>query len=132
MVKPIDSFNALNLTMPKFDVPSVTLPDHKLNPAKWTHERLCNYIKTFEEGLDQEHEIGARLVSFGTTVTFHIEHVGYWGPDIISFEGKDEAGNKVQLIQHVSQLSVLLMAMKKVGEEPRRTGYILTSDTTAD
>lgn len=95
----------------------------EVNHAEWTYERLGEYIKAFENDLDDEHEIGARLVSFGQSVTFHIENMGYWGPDIINFYGVNTDGEKVQLIQHISQLSVLLVAMKKLGEKPRRIGF---------
>jgi hypothetical protein len=98
--------------------------NYTTNPAKWMHERLGNYIKDFEAQLDFEHEIGARLVSFGQAITFHIQNVGYWGPDIISFDGVNSEGERVQLIQHTSQLSVLLIAMKKLDENPRRIGFI--------
>lgn len=94
------------------------------NPAKWTHERLGEYIYRFEERLDEDHEVGARLVSFGSEVTFHIEDMDFWGPDIITFHGVNSDGARVQLIQHVTQLSVLLVAMKKSGEKARRIGFL--------
>lgn len=94
------------------------------NQAEWTYKRLGDYIKKFEEKLDGDHEIGARLVSFGGVVTFHISDVGYWGPDIITFKGKNDNGEDVQLIQNISQLSVLLVAMKKLDECPKRIGFI--------
>ena len=105
--------------------PQSVIDAHKLNPAQWTYERLAEYIKDFEATLDNEHEIGARLVSFGQNVTFHIEDIGYYGPDIIHFDGRNEAMEKVQLIQHVSQLSVLLVAVKKQQDKPRRIGFRL-------
>jgi len=105
--------------------PRSVIDTHKLNPAQWTYERLAEYIKEFEAALDNDHEIGARLVSFGQNVTFHIEDIGYYGPDIIHFEGRNEAMEKVQLIQHVSQLSVLLVAVKKQQDKPRRIGFVL-------
>jgi hypothetical protein len=101
------------------------IPESVTNPAKWMYSRLVTYIKSFEEGLDKDHEIGARLVSFGQSITFHIENIGYHGPDIISFKGVDDKGQAVQLIQHTSQLSVLLIAVKKQTETPRRIGFIL-------
>ncbi|PSU21965.1 hypothetical protein CTM88_20555 [Photobacterium aquimaris] len=104
---------------------NIKIPSSQLSPAAWTYERLGMYIKDFEADLDSEHEIGARLVSFGQSITFHIQKVGYHGPDIISFDGIDSNGQKVQLIQHMSQLSVLLMAMKKLEDEPKRIGFIL-------
>ncbi|GHO52378.1 DUF6173 family protein [Ktedonobacter robiniae] len=105
-------------------------PSHKVNPAKWTYERLSKYINDFESSLDNDHEIGARLVSFGQAITFHIEDIGYYGPDIISFDGRNEAGEKVQLIQHISQLSVLLVAVQKQQEQPRRIGFRLKASSS--
>jgi uncharacterized protein DUF6173 len=96
----------------------------EFNPAQWPYERLGNYVKGFESRLDNDHEIGARLVNFGQSVTFHIEDIGYHGPDIISFAGTNEKGERVQLIQNIAQLSVLLVAMKKAGASARRIGFI--------
>jgi len=95
-----------------------------VNPAQWMHQRLGEYVKGFESQLDDHHEIGARLVSFGATVVFHIEDIGYYGPDIITFRGTNDHGERVQLIQHISQLSVLLVAVKRLHETARRIGYI--------
>ena len=95
------------------------------NPAEWMHERIVRSINDFENELDQDHEVGARLVSFGSTISFHIADVGYWGPDIITFYGVDEQGQAVQLIQHTNQLSVLLIAVKKQQQKARRIGFTL-------
>jgi hypothetical protein len=95
------------------------------SPAEWMYNRLVEYIKNFENKLDYEHEVGARLVSFGQSITFHISNIGYYGPDIISFYGTDEKGQAVQLIQHTSQLSVLLIAVEKKTDKPLRIGFDL-------
>jgi hypothetical protein len=124
---PADDAAACRLSQVVAPVPA-TLPragEPGANPARWMYERLATYIKQFEARLDEQHEIGARLVSFGTQLTFHIEDMGYYGPDMIVFYGKNDAGEPVQLIQHTSQLSVLLVAVRKNGERPRRIGFIL-------
>lgn len=89
--------------------------------------RIVSYIREFEANMDAAHEVGARMVSFGDTVQFHIVDMGYWNPDIITFDGLDEAGRRMKLIQNVSQLNVLLIAMPKRAEhdEPRRIGFVL-------
>lgn len=112
--------------------PLISLPVSKTNPAKWMYTRLKEYILDFEAGLDEEHEVGARLVSFGQTLTFHIDDIGYYGPDIITFSGITDTGEKVQLIQHIYQLSVLLMALRKLEEKPRRIGFKLVKDDQAE
>jgi uncharacterized protein DUF6173 len=107
-------------------VPSVPTvkPPSSTNPAQWMYERLGKYIQEFEAELDNDHEVGARLVLFGQSITFHIQRMGYSAPDMIIFYGISEKMGKVQLIQHLSQFSVLLVSMVKQQEKPRRIGFL--------
>jgi hypothetical protein len=95
------------------------------SPAESVFRRLVLYIREFEAQLDQNQEVGGRMVSFGTAVQFHIMDMGFWGPDIITFDGVDENGSRMKLIQNISQLNVLLVAMPKrrPEAEPRRIGF---------
>jgi len=113
------------LVVPDFSIPRVTLPTSVTNPAQWAHERIVRSIIKFEANLDADHEIGARLVSFTDKEIIHIEDVGYWGPDFVIFYGRNVDGQPVELIQHVSQTNVLLVAAKKEGEKARRIGFDL-------
>ena len=94
------------------------------NPVVSAFESLGQYVKEFEAGLDSDHEIGARLVSFGSAITIHVQSVGYARPSLMTFSGVSEKGDKVQLVQHISQLSFLLVAVKKIGDTPYRIGFI--------
>src|SRR6516162_24909 len=67
-------------------------------------EKLIRAIHHFDAELDQEHEAGMRLVSFGQTITFHVLDVRYHNPSLLFFKGIRETGQQVELIQHVSQL----------------------------
>jgi hypothetical protein len=102
--------------------------------AEAMFHRIVAYIREFEANLDREHEIGARMVSFGDTVQFHIVDMGYWNPDIVTFDGVDEGGRRMKLIQNISQLNVLLIAMPKriEHEEPRRIGFVLENKAVGD
>lgn len=117
--------------MPAF-TPGLLKPPVTVNPAKWMHERIVHSINEFEKDLDPDQEIGARLVSFGSDVTFHIEDVSFWGPDMIIFEGFSSEGKKVRLLQHTSQLNILLVATKKIHEKPRRIGFDLAERLDRD
>lgn len=109
-----------NDLMPRFDS-SLLMPPKDQNLADEFHKRLIEWINDFHRDLDDQHEVGARLVSFGQTVTFHIEDIGYWNPSLISFQGKNENGEPVELIQHVSQISILLIALKRENvQQPKR------------
>lgn len=63
----------------------------------------------------------------GEAGVLRIEGMGFFDPDIVTFYGRDPVGGKTQLIQHVSQLSVLLRAMPKMVKEakPNRIGFRL-------
>lgn len=96
------------------------------SPAQWAYERLVLYIQNFEEQLDTDHEVAMGLVGADAGV-LQIEGIGYFAPDVLTFYGLNEDGARTQLIQHVSQLNVMLIAQPKLREEdaPRRIGFRL-------
>lgn len=96
-----------------------------LTPAKSMYERLCVQIKDFQKTLDSTQEVGASLVSFNSDHVFHIIDLGYHGTDMIIFYGENNSGNKMTLLQHVSQLNVLLIAVPSLDKSKpaRRIGF---------
>jgi hypothetical protein len=101
-------------------------------PAKWMYERVAAQIIEFEKQLNDEEEIGGRLVAAPGEGVFHIDDIGYWGPDMLIFHGKNQHGRPVQLLQHYTQLSVLLTAVPKESDIPRRIGFDLARRLEAD
>jgi len=99
---------------PKHDISKLITPIAQPYSASEFHKRLVEMIKRFDRQLDQEHEVGMRLVSFGQTITFHVTSMGYCNPSLIQFNGILEDGSLVELIQHISQISFLLMAVKRL------------------
>jgi hypothetical protein len=54
-------------------------------------------------------------------VIFHLHNMGYWNPSLISFSGTTENGEPVELIQHISQISLLLMKLPRTNpSEPKK------------
>ncbi|WP_425051455.1 DUF6173 family protein [Psychromarinibacter sp. S121] len=103
------------------------------SPARWAYERLILYIRNFEKQLDNQHEVAMGFTGAEAGV-IRIEGIGYYDPDIVTFYGTDPAGGRNQLIQHVSQLNVLLRAVpKRTAEDaPRRIGFRLAADLEED
>ncbi|WP_342078025.1 DUF6173 family protein [Yoonia sp. SS1-5] len=103
-------------------------PVAKKSPAQWAYERIIMYIQNFEKQLDNDHEVGMGLAG-GNTGVIRIEGLGYYDPDIVTYYGTSEAGAKTQLIQHVSQLNVTLIASPKHIDqpEPKRIGFRLAA-----
>lgn len=104
-------------------------PVKNKSPAQWAHERLILYIRSFEEQLDGDHEVAMGFTG-GDAGVIRIEGMGYFDPDIVTFYGTDDRGARTQLVQHVSQLSVMLRAMPKPSgaEKPNRIGFRLAAD----
>lgn len=100
------------------------------SPAEWAYERLILYIRNFEDQLDRDHEVAMGFTGNDAGV-LRIEGLGYFDPDIVTFYGSDEDGIRMQLIQHVTQLNVVLRAVVREQPSeaaPRRIGFRLAQD----
>ena len=96
------------------------------NPAEWAFVRLSKMIEAFEAGIDKDEEVAASLVGVPGDGTMRIEDVGFWGPDLIMFFGKNADGKPVRLIQHYGQINVMLSVAKKPEDRPAlRIGFQL-------
>jgi hypothetical protein len=109
-------------------------PSPALDPARWMYARIVRAIEEFEKGLSPDEEIGGRLVATPGEDVFHVQHVAFWSPDMIMFEGVSQAGRRVQLLQHYSQLSLLLTSVPKgkPEEAPNRIGFELVRKMEAE
>lgn len=108
-----------------FDGPHNFDTDEK-SEARWAYERMVKYIRNFESQLNPDEEVAMGFAGSDAGVV-RIEGLGYYDPDILTFYGRDEDGMKTQLVQHVTQLSVMLRAVpKSLPEIPaRRIGFDL-------
>lgn len=104
-------------------------PVEQKSPAQWAYERIILYLKSFEESLDNEHEVAMGFTG-GDAGVLRIEGMGYFDPDIVTFYGSDPTGAKTQLIQHVTQLNVMLRTLPKAvkTDAPNRIGFRLAQD----
>jgi len=108
-------------------------PVSQKSPAEWAYERLILYIQNFEKQLDADHEVAMGFTG-GEAGVLRIEGMGFFDPDIITFYGTDATDARTQMIQHVSQLTVMLRALPKpIAAEPaNRIGFRLAADLEAD
>lgn len=97
--------------------------------ADWKYKKIVEQIRDFEAALDDEHEVALRLASFGTSIVMTVTDIGYQNPDMLYFYGFVK-GKNAQLIQHISQLNFLLLAVEKQtpNTPPRRIGFALASE----
>jgi hypothetical protein len=125
------------IQMPKInfqEIGPIARPQFVINAeqgiASKFYKRLSEWITNFDKSLDDNHEVGVRLVSFGQSMSFHLEGMGYYNPFLISFSGFTEDGQPVELIQHVNQISILLMKLpRKNPNEPKKPiGFNIGAD----
>ena len=85
------------------------------------YQRIVALINNFESELPDTMQAGGRLVSAGD-ITFSIQDIGYWDPNMIVFYGELSDGSAVELVQHLSRLNLLLVAVPRQDDiqKPRR------------
>lgn len=107
---------------PKIDVRNYNLADY-------SYDVIMERIKEFEDELDDDHEVAVKLASFGQTVIMSVTDIGYSNPSTLVFYGYVD-GQYAMLVQHMSQLNFLLLAVKKAEPEkpPRRIGFVPPSE----
>jgi hypothetical protein len=133
----IKGFVVPQMEIPRFDFPKIERPQFIKNAeqgiASQFHKRLAEWISKFDESLDDNHEVGVRLVNFGQTLSFHLEGMGYYNPFLISFSGVTGDGQPVELIQHVNQISILLMKLRRkdLSQPKKPIGFKIGADNPA-
>ena len=91
------------------------------NDGKKIFNQVLHLIADYEKQLDDEHEIGLELCNFVNSTVMNIEQIGLCEPCLMVFYGT--INNKpAQLIQHTSQVNILLTTVEKEdpNEKPRR------------
>lgn len=81
------------------------------------YKRLREFVENFQRPLDHEHEAWMHVGG----VTVRPDHIGFSNPSLIVFKGELESGEPFLLVEHVSQLSVLVYAVKREHpEQPKK------------
>jgi hypothetical protein len=62
-------------------------------------------------------------VSFGPSITFYLLEIGYCNPGLIILYGQLPDGELVELVQHISQISILFTKLPKQGEARKPFGF---------
>jgi hypothetical protein len=103
--------------------PAFPKPIIPRNPAEKAVERLGEQIAAFESSLTPEEEVGAILIGAPGGIVFHMTRIYAINMDLLGFEGLNEHRKPLRLVQHVTQLSILLTALPKLDSEARRIGF---------
>ncbi|MBK0415209.1 hypothetical protein JD974_12415 [Chromobacterium haemolyticum] len=87
-------------------------------------DTLVSQITCFEKETSNSEVVGALLASFGQAVTIQLKSLSRDG-QFICMVGFTDDGSEATLIQHYSQVSLLLLKMPKpAGFEKQRIGFL--------
>ena len=122
IIKQTSEDNINNAVTIEGPIERQTLEDYLT--ADYKFEVLRTEIEEFQNKLSDEYDVVLAMASFGNDMVLQVTEIGYHNPDMLFFYGNVD-GNAVQLIQHMSQLNFMLMAMKKQDpeKEPNRIGF---------
>src|SRR5687767_10882094 len=97
--------------------------DRKNNPAGYALERLTQLIASFQNDLAKDVEVGISVGGSGSAAPFRLRSIKASNPDILILDGIDDNNNAVRLLQHHSQMAIMLVAVPKLEEKPFRMGF---------
>jgi hypothetical protein len=115
--------------------PAIMAAKHQLEEARshYASEMLTHVderIRAFEGALDDEHELGAVLSQLGARIVVRVREIQCTDPNLVIFRGLIyagadvlgvEEGSAVELLQHVSQVTLMLVPLPTLpGEKAHR------------
>lgn len=95
-----------------------------LDEAEKVFHHVMGRVKQFQNDLPEDHELGLHLADFGGGRALHVRGMGFKNPNIIEFYGMLAGNQQVAVIQHISQLNFLLIAVPPPKDQtPYRIGF---------
>lgn len=96
----------------------------ELHAAEEVFNHLLARVKDFQSSLPENYELGIQLANFGGEKALHVRGMGFNNPNVIEFYGLLDGDKQIVVVQHVSQLNFLLIAVPPVPEQaPYRIGF---------
>lgn len=98
--------------------------EYALEAAEITVGNLIAEIDAFQEGLNKDEEIAVFVVGGPAGASFFPTQVRAINPDKVLFGGVGAESSPFLVVQHVSQLNIVMRAVKVAeDEQPRRIGF---------
>lgn len=90
-------------------------------------EIIKRYVEDFEATLDKEYEVGMLLTNFGQSVLLNVTQINFEKPVLMVFKGYVN-GQEATLIQHINQLSFMLIKVPVDPDRPKKQIGFSTSE----
>ena len=92
------------------------------NIAKHIYDKVVKY----QSNLNATNDVALVITQFSQSTTILVQNIGYIGYNLVCFYGRGTDGKPLALIQHTSQLNLLLTAAERPKTETpkRKIGFV--------
>lgn len=93
----------------------------QLSTAENIAKHIYDQVVKYQSNLNATNDVALVITQFSQSTTILVQNIGYIGYNLVCFYGRGTDGKPLELIQHISQLNLLLtVAEKSKPETPKR------------
>ena len=90
------------------------------NNAEYMAKVIFIIIVGFISTLSEVQDVALQIIQFNNSITLYVTKVSHLGLGLIVFQGSDSANNPCEIVQHISQINVLMAIVSKPADIPHR------------
>ena len=90
------------------------------NNAEYMAKVIGQRIVDFQSTLSEVQDVALQIIQFNNSITLYETKVSHLGLGLIVFQGSDSANNPCEIVQHISQINVLMAIVSKPADIPHR------------
>ena len=90
------------------------------NNAEYMAKVIGQRIVDFQSTLSEVQDVALQIIQFNNSITLYVTKVPHLGLGLIVFQGSDSANNPCEIVQHISQINVLMAIVSKPADIPHR------------
>lgn len=92
----------------------------KTNNAEYIAKIIGQKIVNFQSSLSDNEDVALQIIQFNNSIILYVTGVFHLGTGLVVFQGVDSNKNPCEIVQHISQISILMAVVSKAPEVPRR------------
>ena len=98
----------------------------QLSTAENIAKHIYDQVIEYQSNLDATNDVALVITQFNQSTTILVKTIGYIGYNLVCFYGQSTDGKPLVLIQHISQLNLLLTAAEKPKPDipKRQIGFV--------
>ena len=92
----------------------------RTNNAEYISKVIGQKINDFQSALSDNEDVALQIIQFNNSIILYVTEVSHLGTGLILFRGFDVEKRPCEIVQHISQINLLLMIVPKAPEVPHR------------